>query len=247
MIVCTSLQTDNHASSPPLSFLTGRMPFLPPNQQWQSTEGEKGETKTKYKNGCMQKKAVTVSDVKLGLFQSNQSSNCRIRNLARYLFTCNQRHDRCICGWVKMNWYGYWLSDCVNSWSQSWRSERRLLWEGYVEKPGMEEWGSCGWWEWWVDRRRSCSPRKGWVIVWELTVSFPLGISWWINKRTRWSECFESFQCLLIKLWSCWLGNGKGIQSVLLAQSICKDSLLGALSYLVKLRKRRPVKQNWQR
>jgi len=36
---CTSLQTDNHASTPPLSFFTGQMPFLPPNQQRQSTEG----------------------------------------------------------------------------------------------------------------------------------------------------------------------------------------------------------------
>ena len=39
MQVCTSLQTDNHASTPPLSFSTGRMPFLPPYQQRQSTEG----------------------------------------------------------------------------------------------------------------------------------------------------------------------------------------------------------------
>ena len=39
MQVCTSLQTDNHASTPPLSFFTGRMPFLPPNQQHWSTEG----------------------------------------------------------------------------------------------------------------------------------------------------------------------------------------------------------------
>ena len=38
MQVCTSLQTDNHASTSPLSFFTGRMPFLPPNQQRQSTE-----------------------------------------------------------------------------------------------------------------------------------------------------------------------------------------------------------------
>jgi len=37
MQVCTSLQTDNHASNPPLSFFTGRMPFLPPNQQCQNT------------------------------------------------------------------------------------------------------------------------------------------------------------------------------------------------------------------
>jgi len=39
MQVRTSLQTDNHASTPPLSFFTGRMPFLPPNQQRQSTQG----------------------------------------------------------------------------------------------------------------------------------------------------------------------------------------------------------------
>jgi len=39
MQVCISLQTDSHASTPPLSFFTGRMPFLPPNQQRQSTEG----------------------------------------------------------------------------------------------------------------------------------------------------------------------------------------------------------------
>ena len=41
MQVCTLLQTDNHASTPPLCFFTGRMPFLPPNQQRQSTEGIK--------------------------------------------------------------------------------------------------------------------------------------------------------------------------------------------------------------
>jgi len=39
MQVCMSLQTDNHASTPPLSFFTDRMPFLPPNQQRQRTEG----------------------------------------------------------------------------------------------------------------------------------------------------------------------------------------------------------------
>jgi len=39
MQVCISLQTDNHASTLPLEFFTGRMPFLPPNQQQrQSTE-----------------------------------------------------------------------------------------------------------------------------------------------------------------------------------------------------------------
>jgi len=36
MQVCTLLQTDNHTST---LFFTGRMPFLLPNQQRQSTEG----------------------------------------------------------------------------------------------------------------------------------------------------------------------------------------------------------------
>ena len=44
MQVCTLLQTDNHASTPQLSFFTGRMPFLPPNQQRQSTEGNHEDT-----------------------------------------------------------------------------------------------------------------------------------------------------------------------------------------------------------
>jgi len=40
MQVCTLLQTDNHAGTPPLSFFTGLMPFLLPSQQRQSTEGQ---------------------------------------------------------------------------------------------------------------------------------------------------------------------------------------------------------------
>jgi len=40
MQVCTSLQADNHACQHPIAqFFTGRMPFLPPNQQCHSTEG----------------------------------------------------------------------------------------------------------------------------------------------------------------------------------------------------------------
>jgi len=42
MQVCTSHQTDNHAST--LCFFTGQMPFLPPNQQRQSTEGYKNSS-----------------------------------------------------------------------------------------------------------------------------------------------------------------------------------------------------------
>jgi len=46
MQVCTLLQTGNHAGTPTLSFITGRMPFLPPNRQRQSTEGKKIWKKT---------------------------------------------------------------------------------------------------------------------------------------------------------------------------------------------------------
>jgi len=38
MQVCTSLQTDNHASTPPLKFFAGRVSILPPNEQRQSAE-----------------------------------------------------------------------------------------------------------------------------------------------------------------------------------------------------------------
>jgi len=41
MQVCTSFQTGNRTSIPPLSFFTGRMPFLPLNQKRKSTEGMK--------------------------------------------------------------------------------------------------------------------------------------------------------------------------------------------------------------
>jgi len=40
MQVCTSLQTDNHASNPPLKFFYRPDAFLPPNQQRQSTQAK---------------------------------------------------------------------------------------------------------------------------------------------------------------------------------------------------------------
>jgi len=45
--ICTSLQTDNHTNTPSLSF-TGRMLFLAPNQQRQSTEGSKSGKQIDY-------------------------------------------------------------------------------------------------------------------------------------------------------------------------------------------------------
>jgi len=39
-IICTSIQTDNHASTSSLNFFTDWMLFLTSNQQCQSTEGK---------------------------------------------------------------------------------------------------------------------------------------------------------------------------------------------------------------
>jgi len=49
MQVYTLLQRDNHTSTPPLLFFTGRMPFLLPNQQRQSTEGKNFNNHVQYK------------------------------------------------------------------------------------------------------------------------------------------------------------------------------------------------------
>jgi len=52
MQVCTSLQADNHASTPLLSFFTGQMPFLPPNQQCQALKAHDCKhTRQKIRNG----------------------------------------------------------------------------------------------------------------------------------------------------------------------------------------------------
>jgi len=37
-VICTSLQTDNHASTSSLQFFIGQMLFPPPNQQHQNTK-----------------------------------------------------------------------------------------------------------------------------------------------------------------------------------------------------------------
>ena len=50
-IICTSLQVDNHASTSPFIF-TGRMPFLPPNQQHQGTEGNQSTEGTEVAIGA---------------------------------------------------------------------------------------------------------------------------------------------------------------------------------------------------
>ena len=64
MQVRISLQTDNHASTPPL-FFTGRMPFLPPNQQRQSTEGTTSAEMYKIIKNTKCKKAMPTLNTEL--------------------------------------------------------------------------------------------------------------------------------------------------------------------------------------
>jgi len=70
MQVCTSLQTDNPASTPPLSFFTGRMPFLLPNQQRQSTEGKEGKQIQKIIPQCQIRniKQMAIYQIRFTLF-----------------------------------------------------------------------------------------------------------------------------------------------------------------------------------
>jgi len=62
MQVCTSLQADNHASTPPLSFYRPDAKFLLPNQQCQSTKGSIAAimlSKT-YMTPCAEKNATIL-------------------------------------------------------------------------------------------------------------------------------------------------------------------------------------------
>jgi len=71
MQVYTTLQTDNHASTPPLSFFTDRMPFLPPNQQRQSTEGINQSISRflQWPKWCNQCKDHLLDDVRVRLLE----------------------------------------------------------------------------------------------------------------------------------------------------------------------------------
>ena len=86
MQVCISIQTDNHASTPPLKFFTGRMPFLPPNQQRQSTEGkgEKDEKRWKIINIAQNSAAKCLRCQ--GLFNDDWA-HCQVWRLKNYKYS----------------------------------------------------------------------------------------------------------------------------------------------------------------
>jgi len=72
-IICTSLQTDNHASTSPPSFYR-QTPFLPLNQQCQSTEGS---TLTKISLVIKYKTRIPTTS-------SIMNSLCQFNNFCRY-------------------------------------------------------------------------------------------------------------------------------------------------------------------
>jgi len=84
MQVCTSLQTDNHASTPPPSFFTGRMLFLPPNQQRQALKAsscaavEKISTDTAHRAVRLQLLVVS-GIVSSAVTSSAVTTSCRAR------------------------------------------------------------------------------------------------------------------------------------------------------------------------
>ena len=78
MQVCNLLQTDNHASTPPLSFFTSRMPFLSPNQQHKSTEGTTSCTVYSSVNGSIDKKDEKPKD--LGKTKPASQMTCHCKN-----------------------------------------------------------------------------------------------------------------------------------------------------------------------
>ena len=94
MQVWTSLQTDNHASTPPLSFFTGRMPFLPPNQQRQSTEGIRNSTEN---SALCNSLLYGLPDTLLHKLKSAQ-------NATAWLITGTQRSDHILLELRELHW-----------------------------------------------------------------------------------------------------------------------------------------------
>jgi len=76
-IVCTSLQTDNLATDASTS--PGQMPFLPPNQQRQSTEGNQGILFVSYD------RFISLSVVQLDAAQYYRVMSCNSQPL---VFVC---------------------------------------------------------------------------------------------------------------------------------------------------------------
>jgi len=89
MQVYTLFQTDNHASTQPLSFFTGRLPFLPPNQQRQST----GFTSHLTQNRSFRRRFHEPNSLLLGMEKINATQQKHaFTNQKMYYNTSKGRH-----------------------------------------------------------------------------------------------------------------------------------------------------------
>ena len=111
MQVCTSLQTDNHASTTPL-FFTGRMPFLPPNQQHQSTEGIRGLLR-----GQRELILTTAIAMVYGLNENavDQCKSCTMQTRDFIFLICWRMLPQYASNWnTFISLYSYYLQQCAS-------------------------------------------------------------------------------------------------------------------------------------
>ena len=100
MQVCTSLKTDNHTSTPPLSFFTGQMHLLAPNQQLQSTLKALSQHIGKYLENCLRLR-IEVRRIVLPrphMVDSADAVNVYTRG-HDHIVHCHHDDHNCVCNW----------------------------------------------------------------------------------------------------------------------------------------------------
>jgi len=73
MQVCTSLQTDNHASTPPLSFLQARCPSCCPTNRVKALKAKNVDGHETYFNAWQEKKLLNRKQKKLEIRKYTQT------------------------------------------------------------------------------------------------------------------------------------------------------------------------------
>jgi len=96
--ICTSIQTENHTNTSSLSFFTGRMLFLTPNQQCQSTEGSEMTTRCAYiSNANILLTSAVGTDPCFFTVKSFHPRICYFSNASLATFTsyyCNNNNNK---------------------------------------------------------------------------------------------------------------------------------------------------------
>jgi len=112
MQVCTLLQTDNHVSTPPLSFFTGRMPFLPPNQQCQSRiQCPEEDSVPRYLQFGLPRSANFSLPVQLSAAHTSCLADTPQQQNSKTLLTYLRTHS------LKNDYYVRWSrNDCCSRW-----------------------------------------------------------------------------------------------------------------------------------